>query len=1216
MAKGHRGKPQTAEANNGPAKAKTNNKAADKENSTDTQNLQMSKGRNRRGDKPKLINEEQKPEAVEENSVSLNSNHVSEKKEPGPGVHSKVQPTTEQLMIAKIIDHSASDDPHQRKKIQQVMDVTGKPEDEVATALFDAGWDESRAVELLLEDGDHLSAWEETGKKKKSKKTAVEDNDGWGDDGGNDAGGNGGFQDPRDKRQRGPPRMQRRGRGDSQAKGDRPGRDGDRSYVENGDRAVPSGGRGGRRGDQPPRRGGRGGGTGGRAFSSRTPQSNGGSGPGGSSSGPDPVGFQGSIDTWANPNDQKSSSTENSNNSRGGDRSSREVGGSAPGGEGGGGPGGPRGERPPRGGGRSGRGGGQSGKDAFDNAGNWGDDFPQADDWDNEEYTGSLADTKVFTASGDRGTGQKQRTPPTRPDQQQQQPQQPQQSLPAAAASVANPPQQQPGPVGANSQRGYSAAALAASNGPSVTSTYPQSIDLSTLLQKPTTQSSVGSSAAPGAQFNQQATETLKAVVGIGQTSSNTSAAPGSQVAQQQPNPQQQDNSSALYSYAAQASAFSSIESQGQGRQQPPQSKGQGQAPGGGRTGSRMQPPSSSGAPAVEMPGDSLGRLDVQFGGLDLQFGGSGSANSDAMTGSSGFEFGSASTGNQQVDPNDQKTSSGVSVGSLSGGITKPVTDSFAPTAKEVNKSLSNALSSSGKLNPSAGSTLAAAPIAIPTNQQDSFSKSSSSGTAPTANNSSGHVPNLNSHATNVAPGGGSGSGSGGNNFNKNPGQSDNQGLSGYSTYNNYNKQASGGGYGNSYQQYQQYPNSNSFSSQQQQQQQQQGSAGQSAGSSSQYKGVGQYDKYDPSLSNPAAAVLGLANTNTTNALSGKVSATTASKVNMPNLPPGVASMLHPQYVAAAGLAPAAAFYGLQQPMYGAYGNTGLEDLAAMQRASASAAGLHTLPTTGYYDPNNQFAATSLGAAVANRDPGQNSNIASQLAGLVSSASSVTGGNGNSSAVNTLGSTSGFGSTSGATSTAAVAAASAAAASSALAVNNAADSTSSPGPATSTGSSIGQTGSSSVGQHHSVQQQAQQQQQQQQQQQTAFNLAATNAFAAQQMPPGYAYYFGNMGNMGLQGYPQTPQGHVYQPQAMTVPGAGTTPSQFQKQTYGTSYGSGYDTLGQQQQQQQQQGNAKDFSQSNYSSNGQSKSTGGSAAAGTGKGAHQYWGNTLTSTQLW
>ena len=58
----------------------------------------------------------------------------------------------------------------------------------------------------------------------------------------------------------------------------------------------------------------------------------------------------------------------------------------------------------------------------------------------------------------------------------------------------------------------------------------------------------------------------------------------------------------------------------------------------------------------------------------------------------------------------------------------------------------------------------------------------------------------------------------------------------------------------------------------------------------------------------------GLANTNTTNAVSEKVSATTAS---IPNLPPGAAaSMLHPQYVAA-GLAPPAAFYGLRQPMYG-----------------------------------------------------------------------------------------------------------------------------------------------------------------------------------------------------------------------------------------------------------------------------------------------------------
>ena len=85
-------------------------------------------------------------------------------------------------------------------------------------------------------------------------------------------------------------------------------------------------------------------------------------------------------------------------------------------------------------------------------------------------------------------------------------------------------PTQQP-PVGANSQRGgqgvapgssSSFSASLTSNGP--TSSYSQSIDLSTLLQKPTTQSSVGSAAAaPGAQFNQQAaTETLKSSLGIG----------------------------------------------------------------------------------------------------------------------------------------------------------------------------------------------------------------------------------------------------------------------------------------------------------------------------------------------------------------------------------------------------------------------------------------------------------------------------------------------------------------------------------------------------------------------------------------------------------------------------------------------------------------------------------------------------------------------------
>lgn len=35
----------------------------------------------------------------------------------------------------------------------KVMDITGKSEDEVATALFDCGWDAARAIDMLLEEG-------------------------------------------------------------------------------------------------------------------------------------------------------------------------------------------------------------------------------------------------------------------------------------------------------------------------------------------------------------------------------------------------------------------------------------------------------------------------------------------------------------------------------------------------------------------------------------------------------------------------------------------------------------------------------------------------------------------------------------------------------------------------------------------------------------------------------------------------------------------------------------------------------------------------------------------------------------------------------------------------------------------------------------------------------------------------------------------------------
>ena len=168
---------------------------------------------------------------------------------------------------------------------------------------------------------------------------------------------------------------------------------------------------------------------------------------------------------------------------------------------------------------------------------------------------------------------------------------------------------------------------------------------------------------------------------------------------------------------------------------------------------------------------------------------------------------------------------------------------------------------STGKLN---AVSVQAATAVHTTQQQDSFSKTASAVSTVSSSANSANQP----QAVGPTSGGSSGNygGVSGGSSNNKPTQD----LSGY----NYNYK----GY-NNYQQYQ-YPTaaSNNYSSSAAQQQQQQ-----SAGSGSQYKGGGQYDKYSQDASaqlqnNPAAAVLGLASTSTTNALSGKVSATTASK--------------------------------------------------------------------------------------------------------------------------------------------------------------------------------------------------------------------------------------------------------------------------------------------------------------------------------------------------
>ena len=89
----------------------------------------------------------------------------------------KLVPTSEQLRLAQITQSQDNTmDPQRKAKISQVMDITGKSEDEVATALFDCGWDAARAIDMLLEEGgaDGMGSWEETGKKKKKKNVEEE----------------------------------------------------------------------------------------------------------------------------------------------------------------------------------------------------------------------------------------------------------------------------------------------------------------------------------------------------------------------------------------------------------------------------------------------------------------------------------------------------------------------------------------------------------------------------------------------------------------------------------------------------------------------------------------------------------------------------------------------------------------------------------------------------------------------------------------------------------------------------------------------------------------------------------------------------------------------------------------------------------------------------------------------------------------------------------
>jgi len=347
-----------------------------------------------------------------------------------------------------------------------------------------------------------------------------------------------------------------------------------------------------------------------------------------------------------------------------------------------------------------------SNKDAFDNAGNWGDDFPAAEDWDNEEYTGSLSDTKVFTPSG---------------------------ATPSLKSAVGDPINQQGG--GTVTQAATSvvtSAPIGAGAAPSPATGYGQPIDLAALLQKP----GITASAAPGGptsinQFNQTATQDLKSAIGIGGPSPASKSAVAA--------PEQLGSSfSSSIDYSAGGGGQSGgggIASSSQYSHNPPSQSNFGTtAPGSAFSPikpasvtstnksvarARLPPPSKIPASAVEMPGDSLANLDVQFGGLEIQFGTSNDSSSSSVApgSTSTFDYRSSSLSAPTKDPLDSKYNIAISSTDSFKPVTGSVVSAGSMSGKDVNQSLTSAMTAPGiKTSSSTDSSFGAAAAVVAAN--------------------------------------------------------------------------------------------------------------------------------------------------------------------------------------------------------------------------------------------------------------------------------------------------------------------------------------------------------------------------------------------------------------------------------------------------------------------------------------------------------------------
>ncbi|XP_023228711.1 protein lingerer-like isoform X3 [Centruroides sculpturatus] len=88
-------------------------------------------------------------------------------------VNPKIQPTAEQMRIAQIVNEVNKLDPDLKEKVEQVMELTGKSNDEAIVALHDCDDDFAKAVVMLLDGKQNEGEWELSGKKKKNRQTST-----------------------------------------------------------------------------------------------------------------------------------------------------------------------------------------------------------------------------------------------------------------------------------------------------------------------------------------------------------------------------------------------------------------------------------------------------------------------------------------------------------------------------------------------------------------------------------------------------------------------------------------------------------------------------------------------------------------------------------------------------------------------------------------------------------------------------------------------------------------------------------------------------------------------------------------------------------------------------------------------------------------------------------------------------------------------------------